>query len=69
LEAKGEIATPTLTFIDEKGNIKPKLEMEVLKDAEICPNCSNRTLLKGEKAKELADCSTFCLSCGFSKCD
>jgi ribonucleoside-diphosphate reductase alpha chain len=69
LEAKGEIATPTLTFIDEKGNIKPKLEMEVLKDTEICPNCSNRTLLKGEKAKELADCSTFCLSCGFSKCD
>jgi len=69
LEAKGEVTTPTLTFIDEKGNIKPKLEMKILKDGEICPNCSNRTLLKGEKAKEFADCSTFCLSCGFSKCD
>ncbi len=69
LEARGEITKPTLTFVDEKGNIIPKLGFEILQRAEICPNCSNRTLIKNSDAKEFADCSVYCLNCGFSKCD
>ncbi len=69
LDARGEMTNPTLTVIDEEGNVKPKLELEILDKADVCPNCSNRTLLKGSDAKEFADCSIYCLNCGFSKCD
>lgn len=69
VEARGEITNPTLTTIDEEGNLKSEIEAEILKNAEICPNCSNKTLLKGSYAKKFADCSQYCLNCGFSKCD
>ncbi len=69
LDARGEITSTTFTFIDEEGNVKPKLEIEILEKADLCPNCSNRTLLKGADAKEFADCSIYCLSCKYSKCD
>ena len=42
---------------------------DLLEGAEICPACGNRTLIKGGKAKMIANCSTYCLSCGYSVCD
>ncbi len=60
---------------EESPSIQVNLDMasdqmkDLLTDAEICPVCGNRTLIKGGKAKMIANCSTYCLSCGYSVCD
>ena len=62
------ILTTTSSHPVDKKVLKHITKELDLNNAEVCPMCGNKTLLTGAQAKNFG-CSSFCINCGYSKCD